>query len=84
MEERKKKKNGETIENLTEQKDILISLRTEAKMSRKEFAAFFDIPYSTVTDWELGKRQMPEYVLRLLAYRLKIEGYVKKDLESGG
>ena len=53
-------------------------------MSRKEFAAFFDIPYSTVTDWELGKRQMPDYVLRLLAYRLKIEGYVKKDLESGG
>lgn len=63
------------------QKDMIVILRGETGMSRKEFAVYFGIPYSTVTDWELGKRQMPDYLLRLLAYRLKIEGLIKKDLE---
>lgn len=61
--------------------EILCSMREESGMTRKEFAEYFGIPYSTVTDWELGKREMPGYVLRLLAYRLNIEGYIKKNLE---
>ena len=29
-----------------------------------------EIPYPTITDWELGHRRVPEYFLRLLAYQV--------------
>ena len=31
------------------------------------------IPYRTVQDWELGNRQMPEYLFRLMEYKIQIE-----------
>lgn len=65
-----------------ELKDKVVAMRKEAGMKRKEFAEYFGIPYSTVTDWELGKRQMPDYVLRLMAYKLRVEGLIKKDMEE--
>ncbi len=42
-------------------------------MNRKEFCAFFEIPYRTVTDWELDRRHAPDYVLRLLEYYIRHE-----------
>lgn len=60
-------------------KDQLISLREETGMNRKEFAEYFGIPYRTMQDWELGNRQMPEYLLRLMMYKVKMEGYYDKE-----
>ncbi len=42
-------------------------------MNRKEFCEYFGIPYRTMTDWELGNRHMPEYLFRLMAYKVKME-----------
>jgi len=42
-------------------------------MNRKEFCIYFGIPYRTVTDWELGNRKMPEYLLRLMSYKIEAE-----------
>lgn len=56
-----------------ESKEELKALREETGMNRKEFAAYFEIPYRTVQDWELGNRQMPEYLLRLMAYKVRME-----------
>ena len=41
-------------------------LRENMGMNRREFCDYYCIPYRTVCDWEAGKRQMPEYVLRLM------------------
>ena len=49
-------------------------LRESTGMNRKEFCEYFMIPYATVTDWELGHRKMPEYVLRMMAYQVRMEG----------
>ena len=49
-------------------------LRESTGMNRKEFCEYFMIPYATVTDWELGHRKMPDYVLRMMAYQVKMEG----------
>ena len=49
------------------------TLRNNMNMNRKEFCEYFEIPYRTVTDWEAGKRNMPEYVLRLMQYKAEIE-----------
>lgn len=59
-------------------RDYLIELRNESGMSRKEFCEYFEIPYRTLQDWELGNRKMPDYLLRLIAYKLKVEGLVKQ------
>ena len=49
-------------------------LRESTSMNRKDFCSFFRIPYRTVTEWELGNRHAPEYVLRLLEYYIQNEG----------
>ena len=48
-------------------------------MNRKEFCEYFGIPYRTVTEWERGTRKMPDYVFRLLAYRIKMEKFAGKE-----
>lgn len=48
-------------------------LREELGLNRKQFALAYGIPLRTVEDWEHGKRKMPEYVLRLLAYKVKMD-----------
>ena len=56
-----------------EAREELRKLRESTGMNRKEFCEYFEIPYMTVTDWELGKRRVPQYLLRLMAYKIEIE-----------
>ena len=44
-------------------------LREKMGMNRREFSDYYGIPYRTVQDWEAEKRELPEYLLRLLKYR---------------
>ncbi|MGI6500547.1 MAG: helix-turn-helix domain-containing protein [Anaerostipes sp.] len=54
-------------------KDQVRKLRESTGMNRKEFCAYFGIPYRTMTEWELGNRKLPDYVLRMMAYQVKME-----------
>lgn len=51
-------------------------LRELSGMNRREFCDYFDIPYRTVTEWERGTRNAPSYVLRLLAYYIRMENKI--------
>lgn len=51
----------------------LKSIRAKTGMNRREFSEYFGIPYRTMQDWELGNRKMPEYLLRLIAYKIETE-----------
>lgn len=42
-------------------------------MNLKEFSEYFEIPYRTVQNWKLGKRECPEYLLKLMKYKLENE-----------
>ena len=54
-------------------------LRESTGMSRKEFSEHTGIPVRTLEDWEAGRRTPPEYIPRLLAYQIKLEGiFVEK------
>ena len=55
------------------QSEILELARTQSGMTQKEFANYFGIPYRTIQDWFAGRRKMPDYVLRLMLYKLEIE-----------
>lgn len=53
-------------------------VREESGMSRTEFADWLGVPYRTMQEWELGRRAMPDYVLRLIAYKVRMENAIKK------
>ncbi len=61
-------------------KEKIKELRECTGMNRKEFCEYFQIPYRTVTEWELGNRHAPDYVLRLLEYYIRME---KIDVTNG-
>ena len=48
-------------------------IRQASGMNLKQFSEYFEIPYSTIQNWEGGHRQCPEYLLKLMEYRLKNE-----------
>ena len=64
------------------QEEILLALRNEIGMNRKEFAEYLSIPYRTMEDWETGKRKMPDYVLRLIIYKVKTEHITKETIKQ--
>ncbi len=59
-------------------KDILIELRESTGMTRRQFCDYFGIPYRTLQDWELGNRKMPDYLLRLMTYKINVENIMKQ------
>ena len=48
-------------------------LRERSGMTRSQFAEYFEIPYRTVQSWELEERKCPDYLLKLIEYKLKNE-----------
>lgn len=52
-------------------------LREKMGMNRREFCDYYGIPYRTVQDWELEKRELPGYLLRLMKYRAEMEDMIK-------
>ena len=65
-----------------EAREELRKLRESTGMNRKEFCEYFEIPYMTVTDWELGNRRVPQYLLRLMEYKVQMEKLVVNKREN--
>ena len=63
----------EKKEQLEKQITELKKIREELGMNRTEFSRYIDIPLRTLEEWEAGRRQMPDYVLRLITYYTKME-----------
>ena len=49
---------------------VFKAIREQSGMNRKDFSVWLGVPYRTMQEWELGRRMMPEYVLRLIAYKV--------------
>lgn len=52
------------------------SLRKEAKMSQVKFCEYFEIPKSTLENWERRVSSAPVYLVKLLEYKLIKEGLI--------
>ena len=65
--------NMEKKEKLEIQINRLKKIRADLGMNRTEFSRYVDIPLRTLEEWEAGRRQMPDYVLRLIAYYTKMQ-----------
>ena len=60
-------------EQLEKQINRLKKIREDLGMNRTEFSQYMGIPLRTLEEWEAGRRMMPDYVLRLIAYYTKME-----------
>ena len=58
--------------------------RESTGLNRKDFCKLVNIPYRTMTEWELDNRHAPDYVLRLLEYYIRNEGLIVKEMNDGG
>ena len=47
-------------------------------MNLKQFSDYFEIPYRTVQNWKLENRECPEYLLKLMQYKLDKEKNFKE------
>lgn len=65
------------IDKQNEQNE-LERIKEESGLSWRKFAESFGIPYRTVQDWHLGNRPMPEYILRLMVYKVETERLLKE------
>ncbi len=65
-----------------EARDELRKLRESTGMNRKQFCEYFEIPYMAETDWELGNRRVPQYLLRLMEYKVRIEQLTDKNVKE--
>lgn len=76
-------KKKEELDKPTEgQAEVFRAIRDQTGMNRKDFAEWLGIPYRTMQEWELGRRVMPDYVLKLVDYKVQNElakGNLKKS-----
>ena len=72
------KKEIKQMDERIKTSEYLIELRESTGMNRRQFCEYFEIPYMTVSDWEHGKKRVPEYLLRLLEYYVRMEKMDKK------
>ena len=54
-------------------------LRTLSGMTQLEFSEYFGFSRQS---WEGGKRECPEYLLKLIQYKLENEGMIKNREQS--
>ena len=47
-------------------------------MNRKTFSEYIGIPLRNLEEWEAGRRKMPEYLLRMLHYYVKVNHYLEE------
>jgi len=60
-------------------KDRIKSMRAATGLSQVKFGEYFGIPRRTIEQWESGNREPADYILRLIQYRLVMEGLMTKD-----
>lgn len=51
-------------------------LRQKSGMTQKAFSEYFEIPKRTIESWDGEQRKCPEYLLKLMEYKLIKEGKI--------
>lgn len=62
-----------------EAKYIIKEMRASMGLSQSKFSEYFGIPIRTIQDWEHGKRTPPEYVPRLMQYKIDHDAEEKEN-----
>lgn len=68
----------EKREELQGQVDKLKEIRASVGLNRREFSEYIGIPLRNLEEWEAGRRKMPEYLLRMLTYYIRMSQYLEQ------
>lgn len=59
-----------------ENSNIFKLLRDATKMSQSEFAEYLEIPLGSLKNWEQELRSCPDYLIKLIKFKLKADGKI--------
>ncbi len=62
--------------------NIVREARKAAGLSQSEFAGHLEIPIRTLQQWEQGRRNLPDYVLKLILFKLETDGLTRDFLKN--
>ena len=71
-------KNAELLQKEITMQSIK-EIRLSTGLSQGKFSEVLNIPRRTLQDWEQGKRQCPEYVAELIAFRVANDPSIPKE-----
>lgn len=54
-------------------------IRASTGLSQARFCEVLGIPVRTLQKWETGERACPDYVVKLIAYRVQHDGSIGKE-----
>ena len=63
-------------------RERLVQLKENSGYNWKAFAAYFGVPYRTMQDWYMGKRKMPDYLLKLMYYKMQMEKIISCGVDN--
>ncbi len=61
---------------------IVKEARKATGLSQSEFAEYLEIPVRTLQQWEQGRRNLPDYVLKLILFKLEADGLTNGFLKN--
>lgn len=61
---------------------IVKKAREATGLSQSEFAGHLEIPVRTLQQWEQGRRNLPDYVLKLILFKLETDGLTRDFLKN--
>lgn len=61
---------------------IVKEARKAAGLSQSDFAGHLEIPIRTLQQWEQGRRNLPDYVLKLILFKLEADELTEGFLKS--
>ena len=66
-------------EELQIQVNKLRKIREDLGLSRKAFSEYIGMPLRNLEEWQAGRRKMPEYLLRMIIYYIKMSQYLDQN-----
>ena len=70
---------SEQREELQIQVNKLRKIREDLGLSRKAFSEYLGMPLRNLEEWQAGRRKMPEYLLRMIIYYIKMSQYLDQN-----
>ena len=70
---------SEQREELQIQVNKLRKIREDLGLSRNAFSEYIGMPLRNLEEWQAGRRKMPEYLLRMIIYYIKMSQYLDQN-----
>ena len=76
---RKRENNVRTKRRITVTGRKIKKIRADLGLTRKAFSEYIGNPLRNLEEWEAGRRKMPEYLLRMMTYYIKMSQYLEQN-----